>query len=354
MEGDEEEGGTGGEGFTMPAADVLRKAREIAERYEVRPTLRQLYYRFVAGGLCPSDPKAYRRIGEILSKARLEGRFPFDLLMDRTRSAHVGRFGESKMDLDRAEQVAAAWVKFFPDQLIWLSRWFGQPRYVSVWVEKEALAGVFEDLCIELGVSWFVCRGYPSVSALAEWVDGVNKAQNARRRASREGYARGSTSFQNIDVLYFGDHDPDGWEIPRAALRNLNRIVDVKGYVLPPIRFHRVALNMDQIERYDPPPFEAKVSSSRCAGYVREHDTTDAWELDALDPDVLQSLIREHVDELFDQSIYDSNLEAVVGARDELWARLVSGEFSQRALASGRNVEDPETTDGGTGDDTFT
>lgn len=87
------------------------------------------------------------------------------------------------------------------------------------------------------------------------------------------------------------------------------------------VEFRRVALNMEQIRRYNPPPFEAKVSSSRCAGYVEEHGTTDAWELDALEPRVLRRLIQDEVGALFDVDEHRRNLRAVNRAREDLRRR---------------------------------
>ena len=60
---------------------------------------------------------------------------------------------------------------------------------------------------------------------------------------------------------------PDGWAIPRSAERVANRLAEVNGLTIPPIRFERVALNMEQIRQFKPPPFPAKVSSSRYSGF---------------------------------------------------------------------------------------
>ena len=47
------------------------------------------------------------------------------------------------------------------------------------------------------------------------------------------------------------------------------------------IEVRRLALNIDQIKRYNPPPNPAKLTDSRATAYVREYGN-DSWELDAL------------------------------------------------------------------------
>lgn len=61
----------------------------------------------------------------------------------------------------------------------------------------------------------------------------------------------------------------------------------------------KLALTMPQIEQYDPPPNPAKTSDSRAEKYVEKHGES-SWEVDALDPQTLQTLIREAFDEIVD------------------------------------------------------
>ena len=54
----------------------------------------------------------------------------------------------------------------------------------------------------------------------------------------------------------------------------------------------RIALNMDQVEEYNPPPNPAKLTDSRCGGYMSKYGDK-SWELDALDPHTINALILE-------------------------------------------------------------
>lgn len=294
----------------MSRQEALLYAREIASEYGGNLTVRQLYYQLVARGYIPNSQESYKRLVSILTNARLAGSFPFDWLLDRTREARPGRFSGDQVSIESALRSAARELRSAPESWLWRDRWLGQSTHVSVWVEKEALAGVFEGPCEELGVAWFVLRGYSSLSALSQWVDHVAAACGP------------GGSIERAVVLYFGDHDPDGWEIPRSAERNVHAIAEVRGIYLPPVVFERVALVYDQIEQYNPPPFPAKETSSRYDSYIREHGLRDAWELDALRPNTLAAMIRDRVEQHFDPEIRDANDDVVKAARTEMRVKM--------------------------------
>lgn len=52
------------------------------------------------------------------------------------------------------------------------------------------------------------------------------------------------------------------------------------------VEVRRLALNMEQVRKYDPPPNPAKVTDSRFAAYCDQFGD-ESWELDALSPKVV-------------------------------------------------------------------
>tara|TARA_R100001443_G_C3330066_1_gene172115 strand:- start:104 stop:1063 length:960 start_codon:yes stop_codon:yes gene_type:complete len=297
--------------------ETIGLARDLAQEYRLDNlvlTLRQMYYQFVARGWEDNGQHVYKRLGTILTEARFNGNFAVGNLEDRGRSAGEGDWSTYTIDVDQAIKDCAYYVNQFPSWTLNASRWWGQPDLVSVWVEKEALSGVFDAPCRELGVPLFPCKGYPSVSTLYAWHKKVVEARRVMRNS-------GITPPERAVILYFGDHDPDGWEIPRSSERNLHKLqaLDGEDYT---IRFIRCALNMDQIREYNPPPFPAKTTSARYAGYFEEHDTDHAWELDALEPRVLRDLITEQVEAYFDEDIHAENQTLIETRREELRDRM--------------------------------
>jgi len=148
---------------------------------------------------------------------------------------------------------------------------------VEVWIEKDALVGVFERVSQELDIGLFSCRGYTSQSEM--WV-----AAQRLRRYEQAG--------QEVVILHFGDHDPSGLDMTRD-------ITDRLALFGANLDVRRLALTMDQVREYNPPPNPAKETDSRFTAYIQEYGD-ESWELDALPPDVLADLVRAEVDTLKD------------------------------------------------------
>lgn len=73
------------------------------------------------------------------------------------------------------------------------------------------------------------------------------------------------------------------------------------------IEVRRLALNMNQVEEYSPPPNFAKDSDSRTSSYIEEYGTDECWELDALSPEVIEQLIRDAIESVVDEAQFDKD-----------------------------------------------
>jgi len=264
--------------FQGKSMAVIHKADEIIEEYAAMGyelTLRQLYYQFVARDLLPNTDKSYDQLGKIVSDARLAGLLDWNAIKDRTR--HVRNL--SHWD-GPAEIIDAAIQSYRRDH------WEGQGTYVEVWVEKDALIDVIEQAAEGEDIACFSCRGYVSQTAMWE-------------AACR--FIRNSRSKEDSVLLHFGDHDPSGIDMTRDIQDRL----DIFG---ANVEVKRIALTMDQVEQYNPPPNPAKLTDSRCVDYMNNYGE-ESWELDALEPPVLAALIEEHVAPYRDMDIWNAVLE---------------------------------------------
>ena len=70
----------------------------------------------------------------------------------------------------------------------------------------------------------------------------------------------------------------------------------------------RIALNMNQVRKYKPPPNPAKTTDARYASY-REEYGTESWELDALEPKVITKLIRSEIESVLDYDSWEESLK---------------------------------------------
>ena len=240
-------------------------------------TLRQLYYQTVARGIIPNRQSEYKRIGSIINDGRLAGLIDWSALEDRTRNLESVSHWSSPEDIIRvvANQYA-------------IDKWEDQDIRPEVWVEKEALAGVVERICNQLDVAHFSCRGYVSQSEM--WV-------------AAQRFIKYAKNGQMTHVIHLGDHDPSGIDMSRDITERIRMFMARHGYGAKWFDFTRIALNMDQVQQYNPPPNPAKSTDSRFQGYMDIHGD-ESWELDALEPQVLSDLIQAKVDELRDDFLY--------------------------------------------------
>jgi len=313
--------------------ELVHHANRIYRKYrrmDLSLTLRQLYYQLVKLGLIVNKQTEYGRLGKALSKARLNGDFPLEGLVDRGRHVTPDTATLYSDDVDMVEPVAQAYAGALPKWLLDYGRWAGQEKYVCVLCEKEALAGVFQRPCKSLGVSFLACKGYPSISSLYAWVLQANQAINGGQWTD-DRHLQHWAFAQRAVILYFGDLDPDGWAVPKVVSDRVGRIQSLTGMEFP-VDVERVALNLDQIEDRGLPPFPAKDSSSRYKKYVQEVGIEDAWELDALDPPELIEMIQDAISVHFDEHVHAYNSDRIETLRDDLRRRMLTDGWLEDAL----------------------
>jgi hypothetical protein len=275
--------------FNSKSHILLKQVNAILDEYTAqgfRLTLRQCYYQLVARGLLANKVSEYKRLGALVSNAREAGLVDWDAIEDRTRAARQVTTWDNPGDI-----VEAAANQYKEDILA------GQAIRPEIFVEKEALAGVLLPLAAELRVTCLSCRGYVSSSEMFD---------SAYRR-----YRRIIDAGQTPVVIHLGDHDPSGLDMTRDIRRRLALFAGQE------IEVQRIALNMDQIEKFNPPPNPCKETDARYGAYVEQYGT-ECWELDALEPKYLQEITRK----------------AVVALRDD------PDDFDARVLAEAQRMED--------------
>lgn len=276
--------------FGKTSQEIIIQANEILDAYQEEGfvlTLRQLYYQFVARGLLPNTQQSYKRLGSIVNDGRLAGLIDWGHIQDRTRNLKKNPHWTSPGDI--IESAAQSYR---------IDLWKDQKFRIEVWIEKDALVGVIEGICTGLDVPFFACRGYPSQSEV--WA----AAQRIR------GYIK---QDQIPVIIHLGDHDPSGIDMTRDILDRLELLTCCPGEV----EIRRIALNMDQIEEYAPPPNPAKVTDSRARGYITKYGT-ESWELDALEPSVINDLIKDEISSYLNLTAFEARKELMERQRDEL------------------------------------
>lgn len=293
--------------FLPKTLKLIEQANAIIAEYTAQGydlTLRQLYYQFVARGLIANTQKEYKRLGSVVNDGRLAGLIDWHHITDRTRSLRSLACWESPRNI--VEACAAQYR---------IDKWEDQPFRFEIWIEKDALAGVFQRVCHELQVPYFSCRGYNSQSEM--W------AAAQRLKAYTEG-------GQKPVILHFGDHDPSGLDMTRDIIGRLEMFSGG-------VKVERLALNMDQVEEYEPPPNPAKTTDARAAAYITEFGS-ESWELDALEPDVLAGLVREHIRDHLDEDLWEERCGREARERQDL--AMVAGNWESVVMDLRENNEE--------------
>lgn len=262
-------------------------------------SVRQLYYQLVARAEIENTEKSYKRIASIINDGRLAGLIDWDAIEDRNRDI------ETKTRWRSAAQIITAAADGFH-----MDMWETQADRVLVIVEKAALSGVLGRVCTTYDVPLLAARGYPSVSIVREM------ALQHIAPAIREG--------QTVKVLHLGDHDPSGIDMSRDLDERL-RLFMPGCYRLS---LERIALNMPQIRELNPPPNPAKTTDSRFLDYQQKFGN-DSWELDALNPAYLETLVENEIKACIDEGAWSEREEEIEGIRDSLLA--TAREYDERA-----------------------
>lgn len=286
--------------FVPSSVQLIGQMNDIVENYisqGFRLTIRQLYYQLVTKNVVPNTEKSYKRVCSIANDARLAGVMDWDAIEDRMRAfVRRSRWNSAQEILD------ASASSFHMDM------WKDQNWRVFVIVEKDALAGVLEGPCHKYDVPLLAARGYPSASVLREFaISDLLPALGYDSRFHRLDDAPKKGFKQKFMLLHLGDHDPSGLDMSRDLTNRLGLFCGMNDG-LPNLFFRRIALNRDQVDENNLAPNPTKMTDARSAKYREEHGES-SWELDAMEPTQLASLVEEHIEEFIE------------GQRSGVWAR---------------------------------
>jgi len=260
---------------------ITENAVEICSRYSAGVlTLRSLHYQLVGLGMT-NDIQHYKRVVDAMIDARWAGIIRFEQFSDLDRTMEGVTNAEPTIlenEIEKGKNNIEAWMKYYSK-----NRWENQPIYPEVFIEKKALQGVFQIPCERAGVALGACKGYPSLTFLYE----------ASKRFKKQ-IDRG----KQVVILYFGDYDPSGEDIPRSIQENFNRF----GVELEVIR---IALMEHQVEWWKLPPAPAKQTDKRTAAW----GGLGQVELDAVKPEKLVDMVKDSIANLFNEDLHEQLME---------------------------------------------
>lgn len=278
---------------------ILETGIPIVKSYNGNLTLRSLHYRLVAAGMI-NDIAHYKKVVNAMIDARWAGDVEFDDFKDHERETH-GVTDADPTDVgssvDLAKQQIKNWATSYRK-----NRWENQPIYPEIFIEKKALQGVFERPCQKWDVALSPCKGYPSLTF----------QYDAKQRFDAQIEA-GKTPV----ILYFGDYDPSGEDIPRSigdTLRRMGTEVEIR----------RIALMEQQVKKWKLPPAPTKVADTRSAAW----DGLGQVELDAVEPRQIVTLLEDAIESVFDTDLHDE-LKEQEQTENKEFKRILKRDFKK-------------------------
>lgn len=278
----------------------------------IKPTLRTMFYRLYSLGIIPNTKYSYHRLGKFLVDARKDGIIPWDAFSDGAKREVVG--GIKRWDsindyqyvyrqphintvpdpIQEAEDMLEYIEKLTKEPSYYLGRWYNQPEYVEVWIEKDAMSSTILSFLKDMDVYIAVNKGYSSWTFLHD---------NAMRLLEQQ------EAGKQVHVLYCGDFDPSGLDMEEGHLAEGMQFFGLD------IDFHRISVNLEQIKQYNLPEMpneketvEKAMRDPRLKKFVAEYGRLLLVEVDAMlaiVPDEFKNIIRNSVDEYFDEEIYE-------------------------------------------------
>lgn len=275
---------------------ITDNSLDIIERYEKGIlTLRGLHYQLVSIGMT-NTLGHYKRVVNAMIDARWDNLVDFDTFSDHDRAMIGDTNSEVTIledEIESGKNSILFWMNHYSK-----NRWENQPYYPEVFIEKKALQGVFGSVCDNNDVALGACKGYPSLTFL-------NDANNRFMDAESKG--------KIPVILYFGDYDPSGEDIPRSIEENIKKLG------CESIQVKRFALMEHQVKEWNLPPAPVKEGDSRTKGW----NGLGQVELDAIEPRKLQRLCKEAIDSFFDHDLYQELREIEKAEKVDYKASLV-------------------------------
>lgn len=218
---------------------ILDKAWQHIKDVPYAVTARWVFYRLLQDGDL-STKADYKRLLGYLSKARkgFYGPWRPDTLTDDTRGAILR---------GRGFENGGEWVKSLVEQeSCYLDKWGCQPNYVELWFEAAAMEAQFEYYANE-NITLLAFHG--DISIPEKW------------KAAKRIAARWANYGINVKILYCGDLDPKGIQIPETAKEDViyfaSIILEDNGYspndFIKMFEFIRVGINAGQEIKYNIP-----------------------------------------------------------------------------------------------------
>jgi hypothetical protein len=266
---------------------LLNQAKAVLVEYaeQLPLTLRQIFYRLVGVYAYEKSERAYKRLTELMNKARHAEVVEMSDIRDDGFTSDQPLFFEDVDDFlndiaGHAEQLR-------------LDRQRGQERRFVVWCEASGMVPQLARVAGPLGIEVCSSGGFDSLT------DKHRFGQLWRDSA--------------VTVLHIGDHDPSGVHVFSSLAEDIEEFAAAYG---GDVEFVRVAVTPEQAALYNLPSAPPKPTDNR------RFEGNETWQAEALDPRTLAEILTAAIEQRFDRALHEAVLEEEREARQVVISRL--------------------------------
>ena len=223
--------------------------------------------------------KCYKDCCDLLTRARLCGLVPMEAISDETRPVTTWRTNVTPGEFIRGELDDFA-------KNYWRDLLQSQPNHVEILVEKNTVEPIVSKIAARYTIPLTSGRGFCSIPPRQQMLQRYRKSGKER-----------------MVLIVVSDFDPEGESICESFARSMR---DDFGCDISAVK---AALTYQQTQELQlPPALQAKETSSRYAGFVKQYGD-EVYELEALPPEKLQELVDEAVRSVIDVDLFNAEQE---------------------------------------------
>ena len=229
-----------------------------------------------------NNRESYQDLTDLMARARLLGMVPWEAVTDETRPVSGTRYhrdASAFVDIECYNLLVGYRRDLLQSQL----------DHVELVLEKLTVQRIIQPIANQYCLPMTVGRGYCSLEPRYEI------AQRYRQSGK-----------DRLILLIVADFDPDGDEIAESLARSLRDDFGIES-----VEYSKILLRQDQVRDLGLPPnaVEAKTTSSRYQKFFERYGSNAVYELEAIPPSQMQSIVREAIEATIDLDKFNDELE---------------------------------------------
>ena len=231
-----------------------------------------------------NDESSYESLLNLLARARIEGLCSWDTIDDETRTQ------ELNFHYWNPGEFAEAQIKSFMSGYQ-RNRQQSQAAHIEIVAEKLTVRSILSEIAAEHSLPLTISRGHSGPTMKRKIAQRFRRSEKA-----------------TLIVLVVSDLDPAG----EAIVQNMHDdLIDDHGIRDDQLEVYRAGLTMERVDELDlTPSYDADEKDiSTKQAYVDKYGTTDAYELEAMEPSDLQDALVKDINDVLDIEAYNAELD---------------------------------------------